>query len=169
MIQKLIFGFVFIVVFSFATCTKDTCNDEPAFREMAVVMRDSTQSIWLVDLAWVKGKDLPKAYFEQIHLITGDISHDGSSWKNDFAKVDNTLISSDTSMQITFHRDLIVSPLDTLDLHYQFSDRRNFINCEHPGSNDSYFLDIQLLFFDNAGEVGVGLLTWNETLLRGPF
>ncbi|MBX2926818.1 MAG: hypothetical protein KF852_03185 [Saprospiraceae bacterium] len=169
MVRKILVGLLYLAICPFSACTKDTCNGEPTFRDMTVNTLDSTQTTLSVELQWGKGKDLPKAYFEQIHLITGSVGHDFSNWKNDFVRVNNTLIQTDTSLRIVLHRNLINIPRDTVDLHYQLPDRRGFVDCDHPGSNDSYFLDLQLLFSTETGRISASLLTWRETLQKGPI
>lgn len=153
----------------FSTCQKDTCNVEVTFQNMEATLQAPALDTLALDLHWKKGAPLPESYFQKIFLITGSKDYYGNSWVNDFTLVDRIAVTSDSSATVFWTAGSSLPTQRPLELHLQFPDRRGYLACDHPGSADAYYLDIQLKLGDANGTLALEQFTWKELLIKGGY
>lgn len=153
----------------FSTCQKDTCNAEVTFLQMEAALRVSAPDSVAIDLHWENAASLPEAYFQKIFLITGAKDYYGKPWVNDFALVDRIQVTSDTTATIVWAAGTVLPTQRPLELHLQFPDRRGYLACEHPGSADAYYLDIQMKLDNASGNLALEKFSWKELLIKGGY
>jgi len=130
---------------------EDNCNDGDAMSAPMVAQDfDATATAPMLTVTWSpgtgRGAELPPLYFDQVMVAL------------ETDAVVRGLISGVTH---TAEREIVVTFNDLtsflmsqseLKLTLELPDRRQFIDCEHPGMADRYLLDVQLSF-DSSGAV----------------
>lgn len=130
-------------------CPPDTCNTGSNMSAPRLAGGlESAGEAYRVRIVWDAGTGmgagLPDAYFAAVSL--------GTSAGTPILR--NDLIAS---VELTGPRELTVTFEEALDAAFlkqagsvafrlYFPDRREFIACQHPGSEDSYHLDVSLAF-----------------------
>ena len=163
------FLFILFVSSSFVlqqSCNKDTCNDIETFVEMDANLLADTSSVKL-ELQWTQGKFLPKSYFDAYFIYEAPQDRFGIAWQNDFELIDTLTMISTTGLNIELSEEAETNLPRDVFLHFIFPDRRQFIGCDHPGSNDDYHLDISFQLFENTASIQMRNFTWKETLIKG--
>ena len=158
---------VFALACMAAGCEEDNCNDNPTFVEMQAGVEETSTGV-VVSLVWTGGEALPVSYFQDVHLITGAIDLYGNAWQNDFELVREINAVDSQRIDIVFE-DAVRSRLDSaIELHLQFRDRSEYIDCSHPGAPDGYYLDLELLLEDAGGALRIAAFDWDELFVPGP-
>lgn len=142
------------------SCVKDTCNANLGNTFEAIEF-DSTHygdldlSLYFSSSTLAK---LPSSYYEN---VTGADS---------VTITESTIVSTSSTLQINLteeflpHFDSIKSYLFT----YQFEDRRNYIDCKHPGSSDRYILLINFdLAHADSAQYNFSNFGWQEFFIAG--
>jgi len=165
------FVFLFGLFACFSSCTKDTCNsilgDTFLTIELPIVSQDSIGNITL-KCDMVTLNDLTEAYFNATTIITNEKDRFGNEWKNDHSLVAESEFSKD-NFTIQFNEFDIVS-FGEVELHFRLRDRKDFIDCNHGGSEDSYFLKIRFTLKENEEQIlELESFTWAEEFSAGPF
>lgn len=142
-------------------CAKDTCNNalgntfDSIELDSISFSSDDTLTTYFSTLTL---QDLPNAYFESVFTY-------------DSTTIAATTIEC-TSSTLRLH--FIEGELPSIDstrnylLNFSFEDRRNYINCTHPGSADLYLLllDFDLTRIDST-HASMSNFTWNEFFVAG--
>lgn len=150
-------------------CLKDTCNKEPTFKHMEPV-RTLTKSGNTLDLRLnvTPGQKLPIAYYHSVSISKASQDPFGKPWQNNFNLL-QSFEASDTSFILRFLADSLINNQHSLGVHFIFPDRRNHIDCSHPGGADRYFLDINFLLTQSGNTFFVNDFSWKEKLSKGPY
>jgi hypothetical protein len=126
-------SFLFIGIQS---CVKDTCNNElgSTFKNIEINQFEYTVGDpVLINLELETLSELPNDYFQAV--IMG----------NEQTTEQITSVNG-TSTEIIFQMQETVLPDsgETVNyaLSFEFGDRRDYINCHHPGSADRYYLEL---------------------------
>jgi len=151
-----------IAIVLLQSCVKDTCNNElgNTFYEIAPTTPEHPVTE-PVDISFEMETlpELPTAYFEAV-LSGNEITA---------AQIQSVNAQKD-SMHILMKEDVLPDSgtVLTYQLSLQFGDRQDYINCQHPGSADRYFLE---LTFDLGNPVNTHYellnFNWNEVFLAG--
>ncbi len=102
---------------------------------------------------------MPITYFEEVEY--SDI---------DEAYSDVSIAETNTSIALTLPQELLPAEAESASFHlnYIFGDRRNYIDCQHPGSSDQYFLELSFELFHLTDDVYFILeFDWNEIYAAG--
>lgn len=122
---------------------KDTCTQGDNMSNLRVVqgfdpISPSPTLIITWDTGTQRGAELPDTYFAQV--------------KSGYAK-DNPLIKdirfnpSPKTFVLSFENlETVLSQKNSLELELLFPDREGYIDCQHPGSTDWYYLTMTLRF-----------------------
>ena len=124
---------------------ENTCSDGATWQNPQIINGiESDENTSFVRLSWETGRLLPDEYFESIKVRCPD-----------------TDVCLDTPPEYTTPNVLKVflktSELPQLyahsfELQLEFSDRREFIDCTHPGTNDRYFVSVYI-YLDEYGDI----------------
>ena len=113
------------------------------------------------DIGTLRGADLPDSYFEQVFISRYSKDENGIPFAQDA-----TFTPDPKEIRVRFYElTPYLATADTIEIQLVFPDRRDFINCRHPASDDTYFLDINLQF-DATGFTGAD---FNEHVAFGAF
>lgn len=145
-----------------SSCLKDTCNGPlgNTFNEINLdsTYKDSTGKITL-DMRIDVLEDLPNDYFESV-ILDDSVT---------LAAIDEIAITRERLM-IGLSDMVLPETGQTNDfsLVLNFDDRRNYIDCQHPGSTDRYILnlDFDLTKIDESN-YEVSEFDWIELYLAG--
>lgn len=152
---------ILVTGFYASSCIKDTCNGALG-NTFNTILFDSTQTA--DDALTVHFKvetlaDLPESYF------TNTVASDSATTAQTAA-----IKLNQTSLALTLSETARPLPNETRNLNFTFTlpDRRNFIDCQHPGSADIYFLNISLsIHNDTVSSYGLTNFTWEELFVAG--
>jgi len=133
-------------------CLSDTCTQGATMTNPRVVdtfdaSEETPKLVITWDLGTERGSELPDNYFEAVSL-------------NCLNSVENCPFSllRDTSYDATSKSITVafselseyLSTNNTLQFTLQFPDRVRYINCDHPGGPDTYFIKVTLNFNEGA-------------------
>lgn len=150
-------------------CLKDTCNKEPTFKHIEPVQTLLAPGNTLdLRLNITPGQKLPIEYYRSVAITQASQDPFGKPWKNDFAVL-QSFEASDTTLILHFFADSLLRNSHSLAIHFIFPDRKNHVDCSHPGGPDRYFLDISCLLTRAGNTFTVDDFTWKEKLSKGPF
>lgn len=170
-----------IILFSsfvifFSACKKeDTCNSRLG-NTFNTISLDSSNFInvdndFQINLSIQVLDTLPNEYFEDFILIKRKNDLFGNPIQNS-AEVLKGITVDKSKIEIVILQDSLpqIGAQNDLSLYLKFSDRMEYIDCIHPGSGDSYFLDLEMkmnrIFQDS---IRLSEFTWKETLNKGGF
>lgn len=153
MIQKIYLPKLSLIVAFFllcvllTSCFSDTCTQGATMTNPRVVdtfdaSKETPKLVVTWDLGTERGSDLPDSYFEAVSL-------DCISIQNcPFSLLTNALYdATSNSITVTFlELSEYLSTNDTLEFGLVFPDREQYINCTHPGNNDTYLIQVTLNF-----------------------
>lgn len=151
-----------IAIIFLQSCVKDTCNNElgSTFYEVAPTTTEHpvTEPV-IISLEMETLPELPAAYFESV--LSG----------NDMTAAQIQSVNAQTDSLHLFMKAGVLPDSGTVltyQLSLQFGDRQDYINCQHPGSADRYFLELTF-DLDNPVNTHYELLnfSWNEVFLAG--
>ncbi len=171
--QQLLFFLVFCCTcLLLNSCGEDTCNEKYGDTFLAIeadtVFKDAAQSVQ-ISLDTEVLAVLPESYFSAFDVVERTKDLYGKDWNNSWQLID-TLIVNTESITLTLKSEAVPAKNEVLPLgiHLGFPDRREYIDCDHPGSNDGYFLDIYL-DLENIDDQTFRLrnFSWDEILNRG--
>ena len=158
--KKLIFLFPIVYLF-FACGGENTCH--PLGDTFTSIELDTAASIASLSLNLVTLDTLPEAYFDDVSLWRSNTDHDGNTFNS---LAEGSMINLTTSNRLEID---LPPPLDNSEevgVLVVYSDRREFITCEHPGSGDAYKL---FLFFDYLPDGRIENFRWVEDYRPGGF
>jgi hypothetical protein len=150
-----------VTCFGVMSCVKDTCNGalgntfdtidlDSAYLDTGVVtMSFSIQTL----------DELPESYF--MDAIPVD--------DNTAAQI-NSIEVSKTHMEFTMVDSIVPAENENIDLilNFLFQDRRNYIDCQHSGSSDFYYLELMFNLERLEGDqFEVTDFFWNEIFQAG--
>ena len=155
----LLFG-VISTLFGLNSCVKDTCNANLGNTFEAIEFDSSHYCDLDLSLYFSSSTlaNLPSSYYENVTVA------------DSVTITESTIIATSSTLQINVaeaslpHTDSIKNYLFT----YQFEDRRNYIDCTHPGSSDRYILliNFDLLHADSA-QYTLNNFGWQEFFIAG--
>ena len=149
------------ILLAVAACGDDTGDDTCSTGENMTNPRVTGEPDALSDapelrIAWDagtgRGNELPASYFDAVSVAP---------------ETDPAVVGSIAAVEHSTEREITVRFQDIstlagqpggLALTLEFPDRREFIDCTHPGMEDRYLLDVQLTF-DATGKVASSQLT----------
>lgn len=150
-------------------CRKDTCNKEPSFQTLeAADTLTAAGNIYDLRLQFTPGQQLPAAYYRAATLSRATQDPYGKPWNNDFVLV-QAFDADDKTLIVHLLADSLKSDQRSLNIHFIFPDRKDYIDCDHPGGPDKYYLDIACVFTRSGGTFKVGNFEWKEKLSKGGF
>ena len=89
---------------------------------------------------------------------------------DDTDAITNTVTVTKTNLELILTDSTVPAVSENVDLifNFVFGDRRNYIDCQHSGSSDSYFLELMFnLEQVEAGVFEVSQFNWNEIFAAG--
>ncbi len=170
MIRTYLVIFVFFIPLT-DSCKKDTCNEKPTFLNIDGSIENVNPDFLNITFSWETNDVLPPEYFQEAHLMTSDrgYSFDNLDWQNDYNMVEK--FSTDTNgLNLVLIRASLEEAKKSYELHFRFPDRKDFIDCKHPGSKDTYYLDISF-YIEKSADTNFTLsdFEWKETLIKGGY
>lgn len=156
------------------SCGKDTCNSTlgDTFKQVELEKTEFNQTgnasiTWSLETL----ADLPEAYFNDAFLNKVERDRFGEARLNSGDKVQN-FIMDQTSLSISLNQEEAprLGKSETYYFYFTLFDRINYIDCTHPGSADTYFLNLELeMQRINADSLAVIQFTWEEDYSAGGF
>lgn len=133
---------------------RDTCNDGDTFRDLQLVSGiESLDGEDVVRIGWSpgtgRGDDLPEDYFAAVEV----------------QGVNAAMLTGENEITVVLG-DLEPTPSSTMSFSLRFPDRRDYIECVHPGAPDTYYILVDL-HFGPSGELTHADLT--EDFRPGPI
>lgn len=154
----------------FSSCKKNTC----------FILGDTFQSIdpptisqntldaYILQADMETMEKLTVAYFDSITIIRNDRDRFRNDWQNDDEIVAEFKFQK-TNFSLEF-KEIDLVDYGNISLHFRLRDREEFIDCEHGGSGDSYFFNVQFsIVEDSIGELSVNEFQWEEEYSAGPY
>jgi len=150
---------------------KDTCNRNATFSSMhALAGAQDSIAAPRVEVFWSQGEALPLRYFTQIKIEQATNDPYGRPWQNDWRMLDSIQVVELGKFSLRLKTSLAPDSTKLLQLHFVLPDRRGYIDCDHPGSPDSYGLDLSFRLNKNASnELVLKDFTWDEQLFKGGY
>jgi len=144
------------------SCVRDTCNGALGNTFQSIEL-DSTQTPatgeMLAFFSLETLADLPENYFTDVTFVDSTVE----------TVIDSIALTS-TGMTLSFVAAALPDSAQTTNLNMIcfFGDRRSYIGCQHPGSADTYILEMNIEVGNPANEA-YEILTfeWNEIFLAG--
>ncbi|MFT5821623.1 MAG: hypothetical protein ACI8ZM_002877 [Crocinitomix sp.] len=151
-----------VTIFSATSCLKDTCNAalgntfESIEYDSVYLNVDNhiTLSASLLTL-----DDLPADYFMDVFYVD----------ENTNAIIESLNITK-TNLNLTIAESIVPAVSEEVNLDYilAFGDRRNYIDCQHSGSSDIYYLELMFnLKRVSDDEFEITNFSWNEIFAAG--
>lgn len=172
--NKLLFTLFSISLFIIG-CGKDTCNEN-----LGVTFNNITPDSLLVDNQFnvrmvfkLNVLDiLPENYFTDFKLNISENNPQGYWWENSSNSLDTIFVTKE-NLSFTIHKDSLpdtTSESLEYNFHLIFLDRRNYINCEHLGSDDKFYLDFSFVLTKlDSTSFEISSFFWKETLFKGGY
>ncbi len=168
---RLTIPILIIYCISLSSCTKDTCNSKLGDTFQSIDIPTISENVF--DSYLLQGNmetmdKLTEAYFDSTTMIRSDKDRFGVEWQND-----NEIVAdfqfSETDYSIEFIETDIAN-YGKIVLHFKLRDREEFIDCEHGGSGDTYYLNIQFSIMESSiGELSVEDFQWEEAFNAGSY
>ena len=150
-------------------CLKDSCNKEPTFLSMeAADTLEASGNMYDMKITFTQGQILPAAYYKAATVSRAGLDPYGKPWNNDFALVQG-FNADDKALVLHIIGDSLKTGQQTLNIHFIFPDRKDYVDCDHPGGPDKYYLDIACVLTPSGGTFNVGNFEWEEKLSKGGF
>lgn len=148
-----------IIILPGCNSSTDTCNQgDNMVNPRLVNGLEVTDSGHIVRITWdpgtEKGSFLPTAYFEAVRI------------EDKQGIVESVKLTNNYEITVKFRE--LASYLQrekVLDLSLVFPDRRQYIDCRHPGMSDIYYLSMSLYFTD---EGALDTVTFKQSVSLGP-
>ena len=156
------------IVIAQQTCQKDTCNDEVTFQDITCTLNSESSDV-IFELSWSQGKDLPSSYYQDFLIYKPLIDRYGEAIQNDFNLIDTITNTNIEGMSIKMDSTLLQTIPRSVYIYLVFPDRKEYIDCQHPGSSDDYILDLQFNLSETQDSLVLNEFSWNETFFPGPF
>ncbi len=160
---------LFIALF-FTSCT-DTCNKEDTFKKITIEKKRFIDNNLEINFSIDVLDKLPEKYFKDFYLKTGntypfedDIENSHKSLKE--VKVDKTKID------ITILKDFLpdLEQEKSFCFILKFGDRKDYIDCSHPGGPDSYYLKLEMkLKRTDVKSIELSDFKWKEKFKAGAY
>lgn len=148
--------------FTVSSCVKDTCNGAIGntfinieFNSIDNTLEDGPNAYFTMET----NDELPENYFSDA------IADDSTT----LAQVDTVEITQ-TQLMLSFTEAALPDSAQStvISVNYVFGDRRNYISCQHPGSADSYFLELNMTLSNpNNSGYEISDFEWNEIYAAG--
>ena len=158
-------------IIGFTSCTKDTCNSKlgDTFKSIETPQLDQDElgnKILISNMVTLD--DLTEIYFEDAELNGNVKDRFGNEWQND-SQIIEKISFQKSFFELTFSNVDLVN-FGKVVLHFRFGDRKFYIDCDHGGAGDTYFLDIEFQVNENSdGEMFIQDFSWEEDFKAGPF
>ena len=150
-------------------CLKDSCNKEPTFLSMeAADTLEASGNMYDMKITFTQGQILPAAYYKAATVSRAGLDPYGKPWNNDFALVQG-FNADDKALVLHIIGDSLKTGQQTLNIHFIFPDRKDYVDCDHPGGPDKYYLDIACTLTGSGGTFNVGNFDWKEKLSKGGY
>ncbi len=163
-------------IFTFISCFKeDTCNEKLGDTFETVMLSSSgfnDENNFQIELALQTLEVLPPTYYSDAKLLTHKIYHTRKNPQPNSSGKISTFQMTHEELQLILHRDSLPAVGDSASLFFfwELSDRRDYIDCMHPGSDDRYYLDLSMnLIRVLEDSLTIYNFDWNETLSLGGF
>ena len=152
-------------MFAFASCGRDTCNQKigDTFNsiEKPEILSTNDSNLVLFDLSISTNSSLPTEYFEAGTLF---------NIQDTASKVDSISISNSFIKFFIVQVDLpTIENTKSVSYTLFFPDRRDYIDCVHPGSSDAYELNINYSIHNSSGIYDISDFEWEENHRAGAF
>ncbi len=161
---------------SFISCFKeDTCNEKlgKTFESIGLTSAGfDKEHNYKLNLSLQTLDTLPPPYFEEMVLLTHKLEYQTLEVAPNAAGVLKDLQISPTNLQLTILQDSLpqIGETDSLLFYLEFPDRRAYIDCMHPGSNDRYQLDLEIAIERiSLDSININRFFWEERLELGGF
>ncbi len=155
--------FVSLIILSFITSCRDTCNKKygNTFENVSFnsITYNTSDAELLLNLNCQTLNELPEIYFQTYEVIldSNSISTDSSS----VTKNTISLMFSESKLPQ-------VSKSVEINVNFQFEDRRNYLDCKHPGMNDSYILELKgIINREETNTFSLSSFSWNQYVNMG--
>ncbi len=151
-----------VTSFSLTSCVKDTCNGALGNTFQSVEYNSvllNADSLVTINVSLATLDDLPTDYFTDVIPLDDDTD-----------AITNTVTVTKTNLELILTDSTVPAVSENVDLifNFVFGDRRNYIDCQHSGSSDSYFLELMFnLEQVEAGVFEVSQFNWNEIFAAG--
>ena len=150
-------------------CLKDSCNKEPTFLSMeAADTLEASGNMYDMKITFTQGQILPAAYYKAATVSRAGLDPYGKPWNNDFALVQG-FNADDKALVLHIIGDSLKTGQQTLNIHFIFPDRKDYVDCDHPGGPDKYYIDIACTLTGSGGTFNVGNFDWKEKLSKGGY
>ena len=150
-------------------CLKDSCNKEPTFLSMeAADTLEASGNMYDMKITFTQGQILPAAYYKAATVSRAGLDPYGKPWNNEFALVQG-FNADDKALVLHIIGDSLKTGQQTLNIHFIFPDRKDYVDCDHPGGPDKYYLDIACTLTGSGGTFNVGNFDWKEKLSKGGY
>jgi len=163
---------ILLINFLFCTsCKKDTCNAAlgDTFLNIETPIFDQNnpeENVFNANMQTMN--ELTEAYFEATTIIANNRDRFGNDWQNDDEIVEE--IKFQKSNFLIKFKQIDLVDYGEIALHFRLRDRKEFIDCDHGGSGDTYFLNIQFsVIIDQNGERALTDFRWEEEFRPGPY
>jgi len=169
--KKLFLPIALMCCLLISSCKKDTCNSKlgDTFQSLETpVINENISGINELMADMLTLDDLTNAYFEATELIGNNQDRFGNDWQNDASIIEGIAFQK-THFKIKF-KEVDLVDYGKIVLHFRLRDRKEFIDCDHGGSGDTYFLDIEFSVAEELeGELEVNNFQWEEDFKAGPY
>jgi len=163
-------------ILSFISCFKeDTCNKKlgETFESLEVASAGFDENRnYKINISLQTLDTLPLSYFEDVVVITHKLEYKTFEVAPNSAGVLKDLQMSATDLQLTILQDSLPQTGETNSLlfYLEFPDRRAYIDCMHPGSDDRYQLDLEIdIERISPDSIHISRFFWEERLELGGF
>ncbi|NOQ70685.1 MAG: hypothetical protein GQ574_01715 [Crocinitomix sp.] len=151
-----------VTIFSLTSCVKDTCNGVLGNTFEAI----DYDSVYLngdnhvtLNASLLTLDDLPADYFTDVIAVDDNT-----------IAITNAVIVTKTNLELTLADSIVPTVMEAVDLSYNFAfgDRRNYIDCQHAGSADSYNLELMFSLKQvEENQFEITNFSWNEIFAAG--
>lgn len=145
---------------------KDTCNTKYGKTFNSVLIDEAMYDGGGVDVVMSFNTStldgLPSEYFDEANLY--------ANAAYELALDIDSVYTSNTTLKLTLNSSFVPSVNNSTDLSYViiFNDRRSYLDCKHPGQNDSYQLNLGFTLKNIGGnQFELSNLEWNEEAHKG--
>lgn len=151
-----------VTSFSLTSCVKDTCNGALGNTFQSVEYNSALlngDSLVTINVSLATLDDLPADYFTDVGPLDEHTN-----------VITNSVTVTKTNLELTLTDSIVPTVNENVDLifNFVFGDRRNYIDCQHSGSSDSYFLELVFnLEQVEEGVFEVSDFNWNEIFAAG--
>lgn len=159
-----------VIVFQLSSCKRDTCNSAlgDTFTTIDASSVLEFEGAYSLSGTMVTLEDLSEEYFQDADLNSNVKDRFGEEWDNDAELVESFSFSQDMFQLFFTQEDL--SALGLISLHFRLGDRQDYIDCQHGGSGDTYYLNMEFSVEEvEEGQLKVTDFAWSEEFKAGGF